>query len=172
MKFGDIKRFMTANYRVDVPLDSVALTLERYNKESGLELCPDFQRGHVWTEDQQIKYIEYILKQPNRDRSTEILFNCPDWRFGGRANIQCVDGLQRLTAIQRFLNNEIPAYGTLYKDYEDHPSMLCTIQFCVNDLKTREEVLEWYLELNSGGVVHTQEELDRVRKLLNEERRK
>jgi hypothetical protein len=40
----------------------------------------------------------------------------------------------------------------------------------VNDLKTREEVLQWYLDLNSGGVVHTEEELNRVREMLEKEK--
>ena len=33
-------------------------------------------------------------------------------------------------------------------------------------------MLQWYIEFNSGGVVHTKEELDRVRKLLEDEIKK
>jgi hypothetical protein len=33
-------------------------------------------------------------------------------------------------------------------------------------LKTRKEVLEWYLNFNSGGSVHTEQELQKVRDLL------
>ena len=29
-------------------------------EEMGLELNPDFQRGHVWTEQQQIAFLEYL----------------------------------------------------------------------------------------------------------------
>ena len=36
----------------------------------------------------------------------------------------------------------------------------------INNLKTRGQVLEWYLQLNDRGVVHTKEELDKVRRLL------
>lgn len=42
-------------------------------------------------------------------------------------------------------------------------------QWSVNELRTRAEVLRWYLQLNSGGVVHTEEELARVRALLEAE---
>ena len=40
------------------------------------ELVPDFQRGHVWTQGQQIKYIESLMREraPNT-----LLFNCPGW---------------------------------------------------------------------------------------------
>jgi len=43
--------------------------------------------------------------------------------------------------------------------------------FSMNTLRTKAEVLEWYLQLNSGGVVHTEAELKRVRKLLVRERK-
>lgn len=39
------------------------------------------------------------------------------------------------------------------------------------DLSTRAEVLKLYLLLNSGGVVHSTEEIARVRKLLEREER-
>lgn len=39
----------------------------------------------------------------------------------------------------------------------------------VNNLLTRREVLQWYVEFNSGGTPHTTEELDRVRALLRKE---
>jgi hypothetical protein len=39
----------------------------------------------------------------------------------------------------------------------------------VNELKTRREVLQWYLDLNAGGVVHTTKEIERVRELLAKE---
>jgi len=32
------------------------------------------------------------------------------------------------------------------------------------------EVLQWYLDFNSGGVVHTEEELKKVRELLESEK--
>ena len=39
----------------------------------------------------------------------------------------------------------------------------------INNLQTRKEVLQWYIELNSGGTVHTDAEIDRVKKLLRKE---
>ena len=36
----------------------------------------------------------------------------------------------------------------------------------INDLQSEKDVLQWYLEMNSGGTPHTQEELDRVKLLL------
>lgn len=84
-----------------------------------------------------------------------------------------VDGLQRLTAFIRFLNNEIPIFGTYYKDFDDRPRMSNgMLKFNVNDLQTRAEVLRWYIEMNSGGVVHSEDEINRVKKLLEQEETK
>lgn len=63
MKFTDIPQFLTnrANYNVDVGFKYFSKTIQEYIDEQGLILNPDFQRGHVWTEEQQEKYIEYVL---------------------------------------------------------------------------------------------------------------
>lgn len=69
------------------------------------------------------------------------------------------------------MSNEIPAFGNYFADYTDKLRLTdASFRMCINDLKTRAEVLQWYLEMNSGGVVHTDEELNRVRRLLEAER--
>lgn len=78
----------------------------------------------------------------------------------------CVDGLQRLSAIIAFLNNEIPAFDILYKDFEGNTSVSISVR--INDLKTRKEVLQWYIDLNTGGTIHTEEEIEKVKKLLEQ----
>lgn len=36
----------------------------------------------------------------------------------------------------------------------------------VNCLQTRKDMLQWYIDMNSGGTVHSEEEINRVKKLL------
>lgn len=141
---------------------------EDYATSTPIELCPDFQRGHVWTESQQIAYVEYALRGGKSGR--DIYFNCSSWMGNFNTPLQLVDGLQRATACRRFMDNEIPAFGTFYKDFEGH-LRVTDAHFIVhvNTLKTRAEVLTWYLEMNSGGTPHTQDELDRVMGLLKAE---
>lgn len=131
--------------------------------KEGLELNPDFQRGHVWTEEQQVAFIEYFLMGGD---TGVLYFNAPNWPDDCKDYV-CVDGLQRITAFMKFYNNEIKAFGMYYKEYEGRPSNWIKVN--VNNLKTRKEVLKWYIEMNSGGTPHTKEELDRVRKLLEAE---
>ena len=138
---------------------------------AGLILEPDFQRGHVWTEEQQTAYIEYLLMGGTSGRT--IYLNAKDIENPSpeARDYVCVDGLQRITAIQRFYHNEIPAYGQRYSQFEGVLSPTkYTIKVVVNDLRSREEVLRWYLELNAAGTPHSREELARVRALLDRER--
>ena len=171
MKFKDIPQFTRGgSWECDFTLVSVIRQIEEWDKEFGVKMNPDFQRGNVWTEHQQIAYIEFLLKG---GRTARVLyFNNPNWnRYEDKKdNMVCVDGLQRYTAIKKFINNEIKAFGYYFNEYEDSARMMQnTIKINVNDLQTRKEVLQWYIDFNSGGTVHTTEEIDKVKKLLEEE---
>lgn len=176
MKFSDIKMLMRdGDYEVDVELSRLEAMLREYEEIYKLQLNPDFQRGHVWVESQQIAYVEFFLRGGKTGR--KIYFNCPNWIVGNSdyetLPMQCVDGLQRITALRRFVNNEIPAFGCYYKDFEDSPRRSQSVfQININSLDTRLEVLEWYLQMNEGGIAHSEKELDRIRLLIEEEKAK
>ena len=174
-KFADIPRFTRdGNYCVDISLDYFPSAMKHYREEYGLDLDVDFQRAHVWSDEQASAFVEHILRGGRG--SETIRFNMASWSSGktpeehGVTPMVCVDGKQRLTAVERFLNDEIPAFGSYRSEYTDRPRMVIAgLKFMVNDLATRREVLQWYLDINSGGVAHTETELDKVRALLAEE---
>lgn len=170
MKFSDIPQFTReGNWECNYSVLRFVRQIEDFEKEDGLEMNPDFQRGHVWTEEQQINFIEFILRGGKTGRT--IYLNHPNWMGSfdkGSVGFVCVDGLQRTTAIRRFINNEIPAFGTFYKDFEGSPRILNDMKININDLKTKEEVLHWYIQMNEGGTPHSKEEIDRVKKMLEE----
>ena len=145
--------------------------IEEEQEEAGLELNPDFQRGHVWTEQQQIAFLEYFLR--GGKAGLVLHFNCPSWRHnvpdGAYNDYVCVDGLQRITAIQRFIRNELPVFGSYYREYEDSMKLRYTMKVNVNDLKTKAEVLQWYIGMNIGGTPHAEKEIERVKVLLAKE---
>lgn len=164
MKFKDIKPFTSdGSYAVDQPLIRLVETIERYQREYGFDMEADFQRPHVWTEQQQIAFVEFFLRG---GKVGPIYCNAKGWRQT-KGPIEVVDGKQRINACLRFLKSEIPVFGSLYKDYEDDFGWLFTLRFVINDLPTRKDVLQWYLDLNSGGTPHSPEELERVKNLLN-----
>lgn len=171
MKFSEIPQLTrSATYRVHQSWKDLEHVIERYQREefsAKLDIDPEFQRGHVWTEKQQIAYIEFKLK--GGEGSELLFFNCIGWMQNFKGPFVLVDGKQRLNAVLRFMRNEIPVFGGHYlKDFEDNMSSMhpCFI-FCVNDLPNMKMVLQWYLELNSGGTPHTKEELDKVKKMIS-----
>lgn len=177
-KFSDIPQFtQPANYSVNISWDYLPICLDNWTNDAepgeGLNLNPDFQRGHVWTKKQQIAYVEFKLR--GGTGSDVILFNAPNWmRSGGGVhsykNFVLVDGKQRIQAILDFMDNKIPVFGHPIDKYEDKfDRMDHNFLFKVNNLKSRADVLRWYLEINTGGVVHTSEEITKVRNLLDKE---
>lgn len=171
-RFSDIPQLTRwGNYAVDIPLDYLPKQIQNYT-DDGLVMCPDFQRGHVWTEHQQIAYVEYLLRGGLSGR--DMFFNCPSWHqtvpAGTYDEFVCVDGLQRTTAILRFVNDELKVFGSKFSEYTDSMRMsMQTVRIHVNDLPSRADVLRWYIEMNAGGTPHTKEEISRVKDMLNSE---
>jgi hypothetical protein len=146
-----------------------------YKMGGDFDLCPDFQRGHVWTREQQLRYVENLLRGI---APRELRFNSPIFdehrRTGGDLHpydFVCVDGLQRLTAVRLFLIGDFKVFDELYaEDLRGTPfdpfrmSMYFTMN--VHSLNERSGLLRMYLDINNGGSAHTEAELDRVRALL------
>ena len=173
-KFRDIPQFTSDGcYQVNYPIVSLVKYIEEEVETMGLQLNPEFQRGHVWTEEQQIAWIEYHLRGGKSGNT--IYLKHPFWRSirepreSEYKDYVCVDGLQRITAAQRFIHNELKVFGSYYKEFEDGMRVLPqTMILNVNDLKTEKEVLQWYVDMNAGGTPHTDEEIERVKKMIKE----
>ena len=169
--FDSIPEYVRGNYQVGVMLQYTQVHLQNY-VDLGLDMDPDFQRIHVWTETQQVRFVEHLLRGGNTGK--DILFNCPGWDKTSEANFAdgkfldfvLVDGKQRLEALRRFFANEITAFGYYRKDITGIPRCFTGLKFHVNGLQTRAEVLQWYLDFNTGGTIHTEDEITRVRALL------
>lgn len=172
MKFKDIKPFTSdGNYKVNMSFDYLIQWLQEQQAEYGLNLNPDFQRGHVWTEEQQVAWLEHVIR--GGKNGLTLYFNDPYWmsfceKTDEYHDFVCVDGLQRITAIHRFMGNELMVFGSLYKEFED-PFWLrnnISLEVVVNNLKSRREVLQWYIDMNTGGTPHPSSEIERVRALM------
>lgn len=172
-RFKDIPQLTReGSYNVNIQLTHMLKTISEWKQDEyyQLQLNPDFQRGHVWTEDQQIAYVEFLLRGGKSARV--IYFNKPSWQMtkivNGYDEFVCVDGLQRITAVTKFLKNEIKVFNCYYKDFEDRIPLSVDLIFNVNNLKTKKEVLQWYVDINAGGTPHTSEEIQRIKKMIEE----
>ena len=171
-RFQDIPQFtQVGHWECNFDLEGVLRFISGRDDRVVPDMDPDFQRGHVWTEGQQVAWIEFWLQGGKTGRV--IYFNHPGWMRNYKGPFEIVDGKQRCEAIRRFVGGEIKAFGSFYHEFEDKiRGINHTIKINVNDLKTRAEVLHWYLEMNSGGTPHSRKELLRVQQLLREEIRK
>lgn len=164
-KFKGFETTKCINFGFVLYMDFVNKQVKKY----GLQLNPDFHRGHVWTKNQQEKYIEFILCGGQSGR---------DFYFNKSANISkyvCLDGLQRTTAFERFVNGEIMAFGQYYDEFGFtkniagyNPLPEFKVNVFINNFENEGEILEWYIGMNAGGTPHTNDEIGRVKKMLHE----
>jgi hypothetical protein len=166
MKFKDIKKFPQSYYSCDVGLDHLIGHLDCWKtrivggKElrDGLVLQPSFQRGYVWTSSQQSSYVEYLIRGGRSGR--DVYFNNPTWDSSYRQPTECLDGQQRIGACLAFLNGEIKCFGHFIGEFEDHRHLTnASLRFHVFKIKDRKELVETYIQMNTGGSVHTEEDL-------------
>jgi hypothetical protein len=159
---------------VDIGWRSLALYVREGRDHSGepnpMNLNPDYQRGPVWDEQRQRRFIGHCLEggrqQPMYVQRDETYADLTE---------EVIDGQQRLRAIAAFIYGEIPGevyhegqwQELWYRDFNevDRTSTRLSSRIVYGDWPL-EERLRFYLRLNSGGVAHTEEELDRVRALL------
>lgn len=174
-RFKDIPQFTSVgSYQVNYSLTSLVREIEEEVNEMGLQFNSEFQRGHVWTEEQQIAWLEYHLRGGKSGNT--IYLNNPFWnsyrepKENEYSDYVCVDGLQRITAAQRFVHNEIKVFGSYFKEYEDRLRLAndATMILNVNNLKSEKEVLQWYIDMNAGGTPHTSKEIERVKQMIKE----
>jgi hypothetical protein len=105
------------------------------------------------------------------ETSMAITLNHPNYMGSWKGDFVLIDGLQRITAVRMFTRGEIKAFGYYIHEFEDKMrNMAQRFQIRILCLKTRKDVLRQYLLMNSGGVVHSREEIERVKALLAKER--
>ena len=147
--------------RVEDPADYLCLT-------------PDYQRGRAWTDDQCARFLGFLAE----GGQAPTVF-VQRWPAHTTQPDEVVDGLQRLTAILRFLRGEVPLETTegaqvFLREFAEGdqrrligfsgPTIVVQYVLC----PTRADVLRLYLRLNRGGTPHTDAEIERVRALLAE----
>lgn len=170
----DIPQLPTNRYEVDVEWGLLLHCVAEHERVDGLDLLPVFQRGHVWTEAQQVAYVEAMLMGVEVSRT--LIFNHYEWEYGHgsppypKGTMAIIDGLQRLTAVSRFMRDEITAFGKRLSEFQGRLRFNnARFKFRVLCLPDEAAVIRMYLALNAGGTPHTAEEIERVKALLKKE---
>ena len=173
-----IRPVETPRYETDISWSYLERSLKKWGEDyQGLDLTPDFQRGHVWTPYQQQHFVENVLRGIVSSSSLSLQFNCPNWEPSESETdlppgFQCLDGLQRLTAVIKFLNGEVRPFGLGVRDLDGSSfSMqritLTRFRVAVFNFRKRSDLIQHYLDFNAGGTPHSSDEIARVHDLLN-----
>lgn len=178
------RKFETAHH-LNTTLSYLESTIYGTNDDemrSKVDLNPIFQRGHVWTREQQVAYIENFLRSPQTVNKTIYMNDL--FVYGNvdkvteennmvAGKIVCLDGLQRLTAALDFVHGKFTVFGGVsYEDILNSPTRTRILNDCLFDinylvLSNNKEVIDFYVDFNAGGTPHTKEEIERIKKLIN-----
>ena len=131
-------------------------------------ILPVWQRDAVWTESQQVSYIEGIFLGLGTGYYVK---NGSDYESDGTCRHMSgwlIDGQQRITSIARFINDEITVFESIrfsQLSLGDKRRRFMNVNFPCFELKYQgdEEILkEIYYRLNFSGTHHTQADLARL----------
>lgn len=154
----------------DYPIDTVLIRNEnrtvhdvlRRIEQGSYVMDPDFQRDFIWPEDKQSKLIESVLMRI----PLPVFYLAED----DRGRIVVVDGLQRLSTFQRFVNNKLrlklPKQVELNKKrFQDLSPKLqnrvedCNLIVYLIDAKVPERARLDIFERVNGGVPLTRQQM-------------
>ena len=154
----------------DYPIDTVLIRNEnrtvhdviRRIEKGNFVMDPDFQRDFIWPEEKQCKLIESVMM-----RIPLPVFYLAE---NTKGQMIVVDGLQRLSTFQRFVNNELrlklthqsELHGKLFNDLT--PKLQNRVEDCnlvlyIIDAKVPTQALLDIFERVNGGVPLTRQQM-------------
>lgn len=87
-----------------------------------------------------------------------------------RNKMLCIDGLQRLSSMLSFINGEFNVFNgqISYQDCVEHQvlDLISSFKFEIYEIKNYDDLLRFYIDMNSGGTVHSKNEIERVMKMI------
>jgi hypothetical protein len=149
-----------------------ASMLEIFGKKYhfGLEMDADYQRGNVWTLEDNCTLIHSIF---NNIDIGKFVFVKLEWNEHPlNYSYEVLDGKQRITAILEFYENKF-AYNGLFFNQLSRQEQCHLTEYHVNIAEishlSREQKIRFFLILNTSGKVMDKEHLKKVESMLEEE---
>lgn len=163
--------FCRNSYSVSVPVSTAIQSLLSYmnNAEPKDDIdifnaVPSFQRDNdKWSELMQIKFIENVLKGY---KSTIMLYEIvPAGDTPTLVNCLILDGLQRITALYRFINGEIKAFNKSYGELVAGKVLSSTrrvLEMKIYSFASEREAINFYIEMNEN-ITHSPMDIAKAR---------
>lgn len=165
--------FKRSRYTVTLRLKSSIKSILNYTHVDGadielnrvFEAVPNFQRDNdKWNSDMKSSFIQNILMGCKTD-----LFL---YEVGDKGMIDCkiLDGLQRITAIYDFLNNDVLAFGKYYDELKTIHALIgfrdVVFNLHVFNFDSEREAIQYYIDINEN-ITHSQEDIARAKYFLS-----
>lgn len=173
----DVKK-LNDNRETFVRNDDIRLNYSQTGLESlfhkayyfGVDFEPEYQRDYVWDESDKIKLIDAIYNNVDIGKFAFIHLSDEEWEKNGfKYAYEILDGKQRYKAILEFYESRFQYNGLYFKDLSPK-DQLHFKRYTVNVAEThnldREQKLRYFLMLNTGGRIMSEEHLNKVRKML------
>jgi len=127
------------------------------------KFIPKFQRDNdKWNKKMQISYVENILKGLD---SSILLYTLSKSDYPSEKYI--LDGLQRLTAISLFANNQLEVFGKfLYSDIIHDIDSMVRLNFKMFRFDTEIEAVKFYILMNEN-ISHSKKDIQRAKDYLD-----
>lgn len=135
----------------------------------GVNFDPDYQRDYVWELEDKVQLIESVYNNVDIGKFALIQYDTRTWVRTG-LGYEIVDGKQRLLALKEFYEDRFAWRGKKFSDLtsrEQNHFMNYPVIFAEVKDMTREQVLRYFIMLNTSGKIMDENHLDRVREELN-----
>jgi len=133
----------------------------------GIDFNPEYQRDYVWELEDKISLIDSIYNFIDIGKFAFIYNEYYSSDFG----YQILDGKQRIRAILDYYEDRFKYQEKYFSELSRHDQnhlMEYPISYAeIRDI-TQEQILRYFLKLNISGKVMGKEQIDKVRKLLEE----
>lgn len=134
----------------------------------GINFEPEYQREFVWSLEDKIALIDSIFNNVDIGKFTFIHYESDKWLETG-FGYEILDGKQRLRAILDFYEDRFKYKGKYFSElsYKDryHFKSYPIVQSEARNL-TQEQILRYFIILNTNGRIMAKEHLDKVRGML------
>lgn len=147
-------------------LDSVIFDFERGN----LRLNPTYQRGKIWELSDKQALIRSVLDEIAIGRFAYRLVPYPkNVDYKAHVHREIVDGKQRFSTLYEFMHDQFTIDGFVFSQlhfsdqYKFHGLIIPVIE---GEYETEQEVMEWFIALNTMGKPQNPQHLEAIKQEL------
>jgi len=137
----------------------------------GVNFEPDYQREFVWSLEDKVSLIDSIFHNVDIGKFTFIHYEMEKWIETG-LGYEILDGKQRIRAILDFYEDRFTYKGKLFSELshrdKHHFTDYAIAQAEAKNL-TDDQILRYFIMLNTGGRVMAKEQIEKVKGMLKGE---